>query len=203
MRRTIALLVFSVAVTGCSDKRPAPVQSPAAGQTPDSFRIAFETTRGRFVVEAHRSWAPRGVDRLYELVSVNAFDDNGFYRVVPKFVVQFGAPGDPKVGAHWDSLRIADDPPLEKNLRGTIVFATEGPGSRTRQLFINLSDNAHLDRDGFAPVGRVIEGMGVVDSIYAVYRERPDYHLIATIGNDYLHRMFPKLDYITTARIVR
>src|SRR5439155_16844170 len=160
-------------------------------------------TRGRFVVEAHHGWAPRGVDRFYELVSAGALDDNGFYRVVPKFIVQFGASGDPKVTAHWDSLRIADDPPAEKNRRGTIAFATEGAGTRTSQLFINLSDNAHLDRIGFVPIGRVVEGMDVVDSIYSGYREKPEYHLIATIGNGYLRRMFPKLDYVRTARVVR
>jgi peptidyl-prolyl cis-trans isomerase A (cyclophilin A) len=199
--RVGGLLALIVAIS-CSDKRPTP-PSAAVGPTPDSFQVAFETTRGRFVVEAHRRWAPNGVDRFYQLVSAGLLDDNGFFRVVPKFIVQFGAFGDKKVNAHWDSLRIADDPRVEKNLRGTIAFAQEGPGSRTHQLFINLSDNPHLDRDKFAPIGRVVSGMGVVDSIYTGYREKPDYHLIATLGNDYLRRMFPKLDYITTARIVR
>ncbi len=202
MRRAVALLAFSLAVVACNEKRAAPVHAAPVGPTPDSFRVTFETTRGRVVVEAHRRWAPTGVDRLYELVSAGALDDNAFFRVVPKFIVQFGAPGDPKVNAHWDSLRIADDPPVEKNRRGTIAFAKVGPGSRTNQLFINLSDNSNLDGTGFVPVGRVVEGMNVVDSIYAAYREKPEYHLIATLGNDYLRRMFPKLDYITTARII-
>jgi peptidyl-prolyl cis-trans isomerase A (cyclophilin A) len=199
--RVGGVLALIVAVS-CSDTKPAP-QSAAVGPTPDSFQVAFETTRGRFVVEAHRRWAPNGVDRFYQLVSAGLLDDNGFFRVVPKFIVQFGAFGDKKVNAHWDSLRIADDPRVERNLRGTIAFAQEGPGSRTHQLFINLSDNSHLDRDKFVPVGRVISGMEVVDAIYTGYREKPDYHLIATLGNEYLRRMFPKLDYITTARIVR
>lgn len=203
MRRAVALLGLSLTVVACNAKRAAPVQSAVTGPTPDSFRVAFETTRGRFVVEAHRSWAPKGVDRFFELVSVGALDDNAFFRVVPNFIVQFGAPGDPKVNAHWNSLRIADDPPAQKNLRGTIAFATEGPGTRTNQLFVNLADNTHLDRIGFAPIGRVVDGMGVVDSIFAGYREKPEYHLLATLGNEYLRRIFPKLDYVTTARIIR
>lgn len=197
----LVLLASSVVVVACTAKHAAPVQAAQTGPTPDSFRVVFETTRGRFVVEAYRGWAPKGVDRFAELVSAGALDDNAFFRVVPQFIVQFGAPGDPKVNAHWDSLRIADDPPTHKNARGTLVFATEGPGTRTNQLFINLSDNAHLDRMGFAPIGRVVEGMSVVDSIYSGYREKPEYHLLATLGNTYLRRMFPKLDYVTTARM--
>jgi peptidyl-prolyl cis-trans isomerase A (cyclophilin A) len=197
------LFVLSLAAAACSEKPASSTSSAPAGPTPDSFRVAFETTRGRVVIEAHRAWAPKGVDRLYELVSAGALDDNAFFRVVPNFIVQFGAPGDPKANAHWNSLRIADDPPAQKNLRGTIAFATEGPGTRTNQLFVNLADNTHLDRIGFAPIGRVVEGMGVVDSIFAGYREKPEYHLLATLGNEYLQRMFPKLDYVTTARIIR
>ena len=200
--RHVVPFVLSLAIVACSDKRPATAHAAAAGPTPDSFHVAFETTRGRFTIEVHRQWAPLGADRLYELVSTGALDDNGFFRVVPGFIVQFGAPGDPKINAHWDSLPIADDPPREKNVRGTLAFATEGPGTRTNQLFINLSDNPHLDRTGFVPVGRVVDGTGVVDSIFSGYREKPDYHLIASLGNSYLRRAFPKLDYITTARIL-
>jgi len=198
----IARVASFVALAACGEKRAAPVPSAPLGPTPDSFRVAFETTRGRFVLDAHRRLAPLGVERLYELVAAGALDDNAFFRVVPGFIIQFGAPGDPKVNAYWDAKRIADDPPSAKNQRGTISFATDGPSSRTSQLFINLSDNAYLDNTGFVPVGRIVEGMSVVDSIYSAYREQPRYHLIATLGNSYLHRMFPKLDYITTARII-
>jgi peptidyl-prolyl cis-trans isomerase A (cyclophilin A) len=202
MRRVVWLVIILLAIAACGEKRAAVVQSAPVGPTPDSFRVAFETTRGRFVIEARRAWAPKGVDRFYQLVSSSVLDDDAFFRVVPNFVVQFGAPGNPKINAHWDSLRIADDPPVERNLRGTLAFATEGPNTRTSQMFINLADNTFLDRMGFVPFARVVEGMSVVDSIYAGYREKPEYHLIATLGNDYLRRMFPKLDYITTARVI-
>jgi peptidyl-prolyl cis-trans isomerase A (cyclophilin A) len=201
MRWRVGALLFAfVIATGCSSSK-SPTPRSAVGATPDSFRVVFETTRGTFVVQAERRWSPRGVDRFYQLASDGLFDDNGFFRVVPKFIVQFGAFGDKRVNAKWDSLKIADDPRVQKNLRGTVAFAQEGRDSRAHQLFINLSDNPHLDRDNFVPIGRVVSGMNVVDSIYAGYREKPDYHLIATLGNEYLRRMFPKLDYITTARI--
>lgn len=194
----LALALFAA----CSEKPAAGLADAPAGPAPDSFRVAFETTRGTFIVQAHRAWAPNGVDRFYTLVNTGFYDDNGFFRVVPDFIVQFGGGSDPKAIAHWDSLRIADDKRVEKNTRGTISLAQTGSGARNYQVFINLSDNEHLDVLGFSPIGRVVEGMGIVDLVYPGYREKPDYHLIATAGNSYLRRMFPKLDYVQKARIL-
>jgi len=122
--------------------------------------------------------------------------------VLPGFVAQFGMHGDPSVNRRWSDRPIPDDPVAQSNKRGTIVFATSGPNSRGNQLFINFADNTGLDRQGFSPFGRVVEGMGVVDSIYAGYGEAPDQSLIAADGNQYLKREFPRLDYIESARVV-
>lgn len=194
---TILLLVF-LATFGCGEKRTPVVVGPA----PESFRVAFETSRGNFVVEVTRAWAPRGADRFHELVRGGFFDENRFFRVLPGFIAQFGANGDKKRNAEWDEKKIPDDPAREKNVKGTLTFAHHGPDSRSHQLFINLKDNASLDTQGFVPLGRVVEGIAVVDSIYDEYGETPKYHLIATLGNNYLTRMFPKLDYIKTAKVV-
>jgi len=154
------------------------------------------------VVEVTRAWAPRGADRFYALVNQKFFDDSRFFRVVPGFVVQFGLNGDPKRNEPWDSKRLRDDSVTHSNARGTITFATEGPNTRTHQLFINLGDNQRLDGMGFAPIGRVVDGMSVVDSLYGGYGESPDQQMIQTVGNRYLERAFPKLDRIETARVV-
>ena len=122
--------------------------------------------------------------------------------MLPGFIAQFGANDDRDRNKRWEEKPLPDDPAREKNRRGTISFASLGPNTRTHQLFVNLKDNASLDAQGFTPIGRVIEGMGVVDSIYDEYGEDPRYQLIATQGNKYLARMFPKLDYIRTATIV-
>lgn len=198
MRRS-ALVVASLLALACKDA--VPVRRTPVGPTPDSFRVSFTTNRGTFVVEAKRAWAPKGVDRFHELVGEGFFDENRFFRVLPGFIAQFGANDDRKRNEQWEAKPLADDPPREKNRRGTISFAHLGPGTRTHQLFINLKDNPGLDAEGFAPIGRVVEGMSVVDSLYDEYGETPKYHLIATMGNKYLARMFPKLDYIRTARI--
>ena len=133
--------------------------------------MRFETGKGAFVVEAHRDWAPRGADRFYNLVRAGFFDDSRFFRVRAGFIAQFGIPGDPAVAAVWQNRTIPDDPARQSNARGFVSYAMTGPGARTTQLFINLGDNSRLDKDGFAPVGRVVEGMEVVDRLYAGYGE--------------------------------
>jgi len=200
VRSTLVLLWLSLAPSLACGSHAAP--RPPAGPAPDSFRVAFTTNRGTFVVQANKAWAPNGVQRFYELASEGFFDQNRFYRVLPGFIAQFGANDDRKRNERWEKTPLPDDPRREKNLRGTVAYAMLGPNSRTHQLFVSLKDNASLDAQGFVPIGRVVEGMSVVDSLYDEYGEDPKYHLIATQGNKYLARMFPKLDYITSATIV-
>jgi peptidyl-prolyl cis-trans isomerase A (cyclophilin A) len=198
----LILLATPVLAIACKEKA-APVRSAPVGPAPDSFRVAFETTRGRFVVEIKRARAPNGADRFYDLVAEHFFDDNGFFRVLPEYIAQFGVNNDRKINEGWEAKPIPDDKVLEKNTRGTLTFASDGVNSRTHQLFFNLKDNSkNLDSDGFAPIGKVVDGMSVVDSIYSGYGETVNYHLVATLGNSYLKRMFPKIDYIKTATIV-
>jgi peptidyl-prolyl cis-trans isomerase A (cyclophilin A) len=165
------------------------------------FRVQFTTSKGPFTVEVHRDWAPNGADRFYELVKNGFFDQNRFFRVVPKFVVQWGIQGDPAVQAKWREKTISDDPVKQSNQTGTITFATSGPNTRTTQLFINLGNNPSLDGQGFAPFGQVISGLNVVESLYSGYGEMPDQNQIQTQGNAYLKSQFPMLDYIETAKV--
>ena len=200
-RSAVALLLFALPlVVACKDKQAA-VKTAPAGPAPDSFRVTFATSRGTFVVEVKRAWAPQGADRFRDLVAEGFFDENRFFRVLPGFIAQFGVNNDRKINEKWEATPLADDPVREKNTRGTIVFASDGPNSRTHQFFINLKDNTNLDKQGFAAFGRVVYGMGVVDSIYSGYGEDPNYHLLATLGNSYLKRVFPKLDFIQSATI--
>jgi peptidyl-prolyl cis-trans isomerase A (cyclophilin A) len=196
--RAIALALAWLSALACGGTPPA--RHAPSGPAPDSFQVVFTTSRGTFVVQANRAWAPAGVDRFHQLVEEGFFDENRFYRVLPGFIAQFGANDDPKRNEEWEGKPLAADPRREKNRRGTVSFAMLDPASRTHQLFINLKDNPNLDAQGFAPVGRVVEGMGVVDSLYAGYGEKPQYQLVGTLGNRYLARMFPRLDYIRTAR---
>ena len=196
----LALLLTSLIALGCggSDSGEAVPSGPA----PDSFRVAFRTNRGTLIVESHRAWAPHGVDRFYQLVNEHFFDENRFFRVLPGFIAQFGASDDRKRNEYWEDRKLPDDSAALKNERGTISFAHLGPGTRTHQLFINLKNNPNLDREGFAPVARIVEGMEVADSINDEYGQDPKYDMIAKLGNKYLARMFPRLDYIESARVM-
>ena len=203
----IALIAALALLCSCSSKQTSQPEekqtsTKPAGPAPDVFRVKLDTTKGPVIVEVHRSWAPQGADRFYELVQNKVYDDAAFFRVVKGFVVQFGIPANPQVAAHWHALTIPDDPVKEPNARGTLTFATSGPNTRTTQLFINLGDNSRsLDPQGFSPFGRVVEGMDVVDKINGEYGETPDQQQIETQGNDYLKANFPNLDYIKTARV--
>lgn len=182
--------------------------SLATATAPETYRVRVTTTEGDFVLQVNRAWSPNGADRFYNLVQVGFFDDIACFRVVEGFMCQFGIHGDPKVGQAWMPARIEDDPVVESNRRGTISFATAGPGTRTTQLFINKVDNAMLDGMGFSPFGRVVEGMDVVDKLHAGYGEGaprgrgPDQGRIQREGNAYLKASFPELDYITGAEVL-
>ena len=172
VRRLIAVVVATgttACVAGLGGRRPAFDPDVAV---PDSFVVAFETSRGRFDVMARTQWAPVGVDRFYQLVGVHYYDDARFFRVVKDFVAQFGLPADPSRNKAWRARRIADEPVRHGNLRGTLSYARGGAGTRTTQLFINLKDNARLDTAntfGFPAFAEVTSGMAVVDSLYQGY----------------------------------
>lgn len=208
------LLCAGVVGAACS-RGEGTLRSPSDAElnqaAPDSFRIAVQTSRGSFTIMARRAWAPHGVDRFYYLTKHQYYDSTYFFRVIENFVAQFGISGNPAVSEAWQDRRIPDDPVQHSNTRGTIAFASEGPNTRTVQLFINLKDNPKLDSygAGFPPIGEVVEGMATVDSLYSGYGEGapsgfgPRQELIVGQGNAYLRRYFPKLDYIVRASIER
>lgn len=211
-RRGVRALVASGAVAlGCEGRSAPPkaagaVLTAPAPDTPDSFLVALLTSRGPIVVIAHRGWAPRGVDRFYSLVRAGFFDDARFFRVVKGFVAQFGLPANPKLGQAWSTQAMPDDSVRHSNRHGAISFASAGPNTRTTQLFVNLADNLRLDTYGgvgFPPIGEVVEGLAQIDSLNAEYGEAPSQDSIRLQGNAYLTRVFPKLDFIKSARISR
>jgi len=214
-RRTILLLASIFALMPVTIAAPVWAQSPLSNpsslreQAPATYKVRFDTTKGVFVVEVTRDWAPKGADRFYNLVKNGFYDNVRFFRVISGFMVQFGINGDPAIMARWRAAQIPDDQVTQSNKRGTITFATAGPGTRTSQVFINFNDNSNLDGMGFAPFGRIVSGMNVVDSINAEYGEGaprgrgPDQSRIQNEGNAYLTKDFPRLDYIKKATIER
>ncbi len=193
----VALMVVSLSLawgTVAQDKQPE--------KAPEKFRVKLETSKGDVVIEVTRNWAPVGADRFHEAVKAGFYDECRFFRVVPNFMVQLGINGDPKVQEKWREAMIKDDPVKESNQRGYVTFAKSSrPNSRTTQFFISFRDNSFLDNQGFAPFGKVVEGMDVVDKINAKYREQPNQGQIQAEGNAYLKSEFPDLDFIKKATI--
>ena len=213
MHGTLVAAAACLALGACSSapneaKKEEPPKAAIPEKAPDVFKVDFDTSKGSVVVEVHRDWAPIGVDHFYTLVKLGFYDGDRFFRYVRGFIVQFGINGDPKVNQTWANTSLRDDPVTHHNVRGTIVYATAGPDTRTTQLFINLANNSSvLDPQGFEPFGLVVTGMDVVDHLYSGYGdmpprgEGPDSRLIETQGNDYLLNHFPRLDYIKKATV--
>lgn len=169
---------------------------------PARYAVHFSTSTGNFRVEVQRAWAPNAADRFYNLVKHGFFDDQRFFRVVPKRLVQFGLHGLPEVASRWYDATLPDDDANLLNERGTLAFASgDTPNSRTTQIFVNLSDNGDFDDMGFVPFARVIEGMEAVEQIHAGYGEVPQQTRILREGNGYLQRRFPDLDLVVEARL--
>jgi peptidyl-prolyl cis-trans isomerase A (cyclophilin A) len=205
IRLAALFLALSVAAPACAQNLANPAALTAAA--PAAYKVTFDTSKGAFVVEVHRDWAPLGADRFYNLVKNGFFNNARFFRVISGFMVQFGINADPRVSAVWKNANINDDPVKQSNTRGMISFATRGPNTRTTQVFINYGNNARLDGMGFAPFGQVVSGMNVVDALYSGYGEGaprgagPEQGRIQSEGNAYLVKEFPKLDYIKTATV--
>jgi peptidyl-prolyl cis-trans isomerase A (cyclophilin A) len=191
-------------------KAPAPAAASAGdllnpaslkATAPATFRAKLTTTKGDIVMEITRAWAPRGVDRFYNLVRAGYFTDCPFYRVMPNFMAQFGVSARPEVNRAWKNANIMDDPRVgQSNKRGRVTFATtSAPNSRGTALFINIGDNGYLDQ-GFVPIGEVIEGMEHVDMLYNGYGDTsPRQFDFESGGKAYVDKTFPKLDRILTA----
>jgi peptidyl-prolyl cis-trans isomerase A (cyclophilin A) len=205
-----------------ADAAPAKPAAPQTGkaallapksmteQAPAKFKAKFTTSKGEFVVEVQRDWAPVGADRFYNLVKNGYYDEVRFFRVVKGFMVQFGISGDPAINKVMEDAQITDDPVKQSNKRGYVTFAKTGmPNSRTSQIFINYKDNDNLDGMGFAPFGKVVSGMKTVDALNGEYGEGapggmgPNQGRMQSEGNAYLQKEFAKLDYIKSAKLVK
>jgi len=139
--------------------------------------VAVDTSMGTITVDLDRTHAPKTVDNFLSYVGEGHYDGTLVYRVARGFVIQAGS-----FDSATNSRPVHDPIPLEAgngltNKRGAIAMAREtDPNSATAEFFIDLGDNANLDRQpgdaegmtGYAVFGHVVSGMDVVDKIAAV-----------------------------------
>jgi cyclophilin family peptidyl-prolyl cis-trans isomerase len=222
--RSLLVILYSAALWSASlsgERSPRSAESlalrgneslaPRENAAPAISRVRLDTTKGRIVIEVQRDWAPHGADRFYELVTAGYFDDNRFFRVVKGQWAQFGINGDPAVSKRWRTQTIPDDPRKQSNVRGMVAFAFAEPNARTTQVYIALKDLSDpQDAQGFAPFGRVAEGMDVADALNSEYGESSGSGIRAGKqqplfdgGNPYLDREFPRLDRLLHAVVMQ
>ncbi len=163
---------------------PAPT-APSAAAKP-AQQVKLSTSFGDIVLEMFADKAPVSVANFLTYVDSGFYEGTVFHRVIPGFVIQGGGM-TPELDrkATRDPIRNEADNGL-KNLRGTLSMArTNDPNSATSQFFINLVDNAALDRSardhGYAVFAKVVSGMDVVDKI----AQTPT-------GNQSMHQNVPK-----------
>lgn len=195
-------------------------------KSPPRFIAAFNTSKGTFVVEAVREWAPRGVDRFYSLIRAGYYDDSRFYRVIDGWVAQFGVSGDVSEAQSLRHNIILDDPIMPKvhNDEAFLSFsavyntAADRVTNRTTELFINLENHRDLDALGFTPIAKVKRGFGeVASALFSGYGEMSDTCALHGFepcegpteadmyqhGNEFVDQQFPLLDRLYDVRVIK
>ena len=202
--RLVAAVLVVAAASAISAQNKLSDPSQLTETAPGVYQARFDTSKGAFVIEVTRAWAPLGADRFYNLVKNGFYDGTRFFRVRPGFVVQWGLNGDPAVQSVWRRANLQDDPRVKSNRRGMVTFAKESlPHTRSTQIFINYADNDYLDAEAFVPFGQVVTGLQIAERLYAPPRDKePDQRRILTQGNEYLQKEFPQLDFVKKATIV-
>jgi len=143
-------------------------QPPAPAAQEDLVRVALETDKGRIVIALDRGRAPVTAANFLSYVETGKFNGESFYRAMPLTkggLIQGGISSDArKLGPP-----IAHEPPSKTGLRhtaGTVSMASTGPGQARSDFFILTTDVPSFD-EYFAPFGKVVEGMDVVQAILA------------------------------------
>lgn len=207
--KKIILLLIVILTSSCASKKFK--EKWLEKKAPETFKARFETTKGNFDIEAVREWSPNGVDRLYQLIKNEYYQDMAIFRVVPKFVAQFGIHNDTLINNAWQKRGVEDEPVIVKNDSMTISFARGGVNTRSNQIFINLKENYRLDKlaysgvTGFPVVAKVIAGQENVLKFYNGYGDKLGYKQdsISKFGNTFLREKYPKVDYILKAYILK
>lgn len=204
---TVAALLMALASCSPAPKEkaaeavPPPVEEAKPEPAPEVYRAKFTSTKGDFVIEVTRKWAPLAADRFYTLLKEDYFPGSPVYRVQPGFVVQLGISNSTRKSAKWNQEYMEDEPRTQSNTRGTVAFATSGPGSRTMQVFVNMGNNTPLNAQGFAPFGRVVSGMDALAKMTS-YGDQVDQGRLMREGGTYVEMFFPKMDRIEKTELL-
>jgi cyclophilin family peptidyl-prolyl cis-trans isomerase len=133
---------------------------------PGNYSIEFETSHGSFTAEIDEELAPCNGRSMLELARDGFFNGVAFHRIVPGFVIQAGqSEKTPDGGPGYTTV---DPPPPDTTYpKGVVAMAkteVDPPGTGGSQFFVVTGNRVVLPPD-YAPVGRVVRGMPVVEKI--------------------------------------
>jgi cyclophilin family peptidyl-prolyl cis-trans isomerase len=172
--RYFVLTVLLIVCLGGIINAQASKQEPQSKVKKGNPVVIMKTSLGTIKIELFQDKAPISVKNFLSYIDEKYYDNTVFHRVIKGFMIQGGgfASGDPiKQKKTKAPIKNESDNGL-KNDRGTLAMArTMEPNSATSQFFINVVDNAFLNKGadvGYAVFGKVIEGMDIVDKIRAV-----------------------------------
>jgi peptidyl-prolyl cis-trans isomerase A (cyclophilin A) len=165
MKRLATALTLALVVATFSVKGETPVKNPT---------VVMKTSMGSITIELDATKAPETVKNFLAYVNAKHYDGTVFHRVIDGFMIQGG-------GFAVDKTQKKVNAPIKnessnglQNKVGTLAMARTGdPNSATAQFFINVKDNAFLDKAqsqdgyGYCVFGKVTDGMDVVNKIKA------------------------------------
>jgi cyclophilin family peptidyl-prolyl cis-trans isomerase len=146
--------------------------------------VLISTSLGDVKVELYADKAPISTKNFLDYAKAGYYDGTIFHRVIPGFMIQGGGmtPEMREKTPQRPAIKNEGGNGL-KNETGTLAMArTSAPDSATSQFFINVKDNAFLDRAnsrdgvGYAVFGRVVDGMDVVRKIEKVHTTSKGMH---------------------------
>ena len=179
MKLAAATLVVVALLAGCGggDSEPSVESCNTVITDPDTtpditplksgdYKIEFETTKGNFTVAIDEKVSPCNGDSMLQLAKDDFFDGIAFHRIVPGFVIQAGQ--STKTTDGGPGYTTVDTPPADTEYsKGVVAMAkteADPPGTGGSQFFVVTGDNVTLPPD-YAPIGKVVEGMDVVEKI--------------------------------------
>jgi len=141
-----------------------PTQVVEKGETAS---VTMETTEGSFTIALDTERAPITANNFAYLTEEGFYDGLGFHRIVPDFVIQGGDPkGD---GTGGPGYSVVEKPPSDlKYTPGVVAMAKSGaeaPGTSGSQFYVVTGSGGASLPPEYALVGKVSEGMDVVDKI--------------------------------------
>lgn len=150
-----------------TEQLPEPDQVLRPGE---QASVTMETTEGSFTIDLDTERAPVTTNSFAYLVEQGFYDGLGFHRIVPDFVIQGGDPlGD---GTGGPGYKVVEPPPKDLNYESGVVAmaksGAEAPGTSGSQFYIVTGSGGSSLPPEYALVGRVSDGMDVVDAIGAL-----------------------------------